>query len=810
MYISYHWLKDYLKLPAKLSPEEIASQLTNHTVEVEGVSRQAEQFAKVVVGQVLSVDKHPNADRLRLVVVDVKKKRLNIVCGAPNLAVGQLVPVALVGAVLPNGLEIKESLIRGEKSSGMICAEDELGLGKNHDGILVLSANAKVGEELAKYLKADDVVFEVDNKSLSNRPDLLCHYGLARELAAIFDVAFKPLDKVMGKVDLLGDQKKTWDVKVEDTELCPRYSGIKLTNLVVKESPDWLKQRLIAIGQRPINNIVDLTNYVMFDVGQPLHAFDAAQIDKLVVRRANKQEMVETLDNKERFLDDNDLVISDRSGILAIAGLMGGASSEVSATTTEIILEAANFKAAAIRKTGQKLNLRTEASSRFEKSLDPSLTELAIKRFISLLKDVCPEFKISGGLVDINNVPAKVVEIALDLNWLSAKIGQEMPREQVISIFDKLGFKVQDRKAEILQITVPSWRATKDINIKEDLVEEVLRLYGYDNVESKMPIEVLTIPEINQERLLERKVKNILALKYALSEVYNYSFLGEDQLKKAQIDFFNYLRLANPLSEVQSLLRQSLVSGLINNIKLNQARGTDLGFFEIGQVFFSSPGHLQKDHGGEAVLPHQEKHLGLAMSGDQSSALFSQIKGVISGFLKNISNYESEITFSVLDNKPGWADSRVTAKIIFLQQEIGQVAIVDQTVAANFNLKKSIALAEINFSLLANLIAQLPPFSFQEMARYPVLTRDIAFVVEDKIMYNDLRQALINFHPLLKKVELFDVYIGNHLPEGQKSLAFHLYYQSEERTLTATEVDKIQQELVIYLDQNFGAKLRDF
>lgn len=809
MYISYNWLKDFVKIPAKISPEEIAKKLTNQTVEVEGVTRQADQLAKVVVGQVLEVSPHPNADRLRLALVDVKKSKLRIVCGAPNLAVGQLVPVALVGAVLPNGLEIKESEIRGEKSQGMICAEDELGLGQDHAGILVLGSEAKVGEPLAKYLKADDIVFEIDNKSLSNRPDLLCHYGIAREFSAILDIALKPYEKFFSKTDLNSEEKKLVEIKVEDKELCPRYTALRINNLVVKDSPDWLKQRLVAIGQRPVNNIVDLTNYVMFDIGQPMHAFDASLIDKITIRRAAKHETLETLDGKERILDNEDLVIASPQGIVAIAGVMGGLNSEVSLHTKDIILESANFKAATIRKTSQKLGLRTEASSRFEKSLDPALTELAIKRFVSLLKDICPDFKIASALSDVNNVPTGILEIELDLDWLPLKIGQEIPREQVLSIFDKLGFKIQDRKANILKITVPSWRATKDIMIREDLVEEVLRLYGYDNIESKMPAQILNMPEVNQERLLERKIKNILALKYGLNEVYNYSFVGEEQLKKAQIDFFSYLRLANPLSDVQSLLRQSLVPGLISNVKANQARNSNFGFFEIGSVFFSSPGNLKKDQSDDASLPHQEKHLGLAWFGEEVN-LFSHLKGVISGLLQSLAGYSLETDFITLENKPGWADDQTAAKIIFLSQEIGSMAMLNRTVADNFNLKKYLALAEINFSLLFDLMAKLPPFRFQEPAKYPTLTRDAAFVVADKILYNDLRQTIAGFHPLIKKVELFDVYSGSRLAAGQKSLAFHLIFQSEEKTLVAAEVDKIQTELASYLEQKFGAKLRDF
>lgn len=810
MYISLNWLKDFIKIPAKITPLSLKDELTNHTVEVEGLVNQAEQFDKVVVGRVLSVEKHPNADRLRLAVVDIKKEKLSIVCGAPNLAVDQLVPVALIGAVLPNGLEIKAAEIRGIESHGMICAEDELGLGKYHEGILVLENKAKVGEPFAKYLQAEDIILEVDNKSLSNRPDLLNHYGLAREIAAIFDLPLKSYDKFFDRQAKFLDAKENkLAVKVENGELCPRYMAVRLDNIKITESPAWLKERLIAIGQRPINNIVDLTNYIMFDCGQPMHTFDAEKVAKIVVRRAKKEEILETLDEKERVLNTDDLVITDGKKAIALAGVIGGKNSEISDETTAIVLESANFLAASVRRTSQRLGLRTEASIRFEKSLDPNLPEAALFRFLALLKETCPEFKIASALIDVNQGAAKNIIVDLDLTWLAGKIGLAIPREEAINDLQKLGFSIEDEKAKTLKVIVPSWRATKDISAKEDLAEEVLRLYGYDNIPSQLPTLALTLPEVNQERVWERKIKNILALKYSLSESYNYSFVGEDQLKKLNIDFSNYLSLANPLSDIQSLLRQSLVPGLAANLKTNQARSEDNGFFEIGSVFFKAPGALKKDQSEDGVLLYQEKHLGIALSGD-SEDLFVRLKGIINNLFKNLFGYEFTTEFSTIENIPGWADKQTVAKINIVGQEIGLVALIGPEAKANLNLKKVAIIAELNFNLLIKLILDLPTFKFKEIAKYPPVRRDLAFVVDTKILYNDLRVEILKFDSLINSVELFDVYSGDKLPSGQKSLAFHLNYQSEERTLTAAEVDKIQTDLVAYLADKFEAKLRNF
>jgi len=809
MYISLNWLKDYLKIPAKIKPENIAEELTRHTVEVEGLVNLTDQFNHVVVGRVLEVGKHPNADRLRVTVVDVKDKKLNIVCGASNVAAGQLVPVARVGASLPNGLEIKESLIRGEKSEGMICAEDELGLGKNHEGIMVLKDKAKIGESFAKYLKADDIILEIDNKSLSNRPDLLNHYGIAREVSAIFNLPLKPYDKSFNrKYDFLGIKENKLEVKVAAPEACPRYLAVKVGQIEIKESPAWLKERLVAINQRPINNIVDLTNYVMFDCGQPMHAFDAAKIKKIAVRYADKGETIETLDEKERTLSPEDLVITDGREAIALAGIMGGHNSEISPETTALLLESANFNAGIIRKTSQRLGLRTESSLRFEKSLDPSLPEIAIFRFLTLLKEVCPKMKIESALIDVNHADLNQISVELDLEWLRNKIGQEIPREDVVNILEKLGFVLDGKSDGKLKAIVPSWRATKDIATKEDLAEEVLRLYGYDKIVSQMPVLEMALPEVNKERRLERQIKNILYLKNSLNEAYNYSFVGEEQLKKMNIDFFNHLKLANPLSGIHNLLRQSLVPGLASNIKTNQFKSDDFGFFEIGRVFFKAPGSLKRDKAGEEFLPYQEKRLGLVITGEDD--LFIRLKGVVDNLLKNILDQTVEAEFAVLDNIPGWADNNSSAKVSVLGQELGVIALLGNEAGENMNLKRGVALAELNFNKLAEMVFDRPAFRFAEPPKYPPVTRDLAFVVENKILYNDLRKEIMDFNPLIRSVELFDVYIGNKLEGGKKSLAFHLSYQADDRTLTAGEVDKIQTDLVADLSDKFKATLRNF
>ncbi len=809
MYISLNWLKDFINVPSKITPADIAQKLTAHTAEVEGFIDQSKQFDKVVVGKVLEVKKHPNADRLRLALVDVKTEKLAIVCGAPNLAEGQLVPVALVGAILPGGLEIKESEIRGEKSSGMICAEDELGLGKNHEGIIVLKSTAKVGESFAKYLKVDDTIFELDNKSLSNRPDLLNHYGIARELGVTLNLALKPYNKFIDKtIQFPVDKKSELNVKVEDKDACPRYMAVKIDNIEIKESPAWLKDRLIAVNQKPINNIVDLTNYILLDLGQPLHAFCADKVKKIVVRFARNGERLETLDEKERILNSEDLLITDGEKPLAIAGIMGGKDSGVTLETTSIILEAANFSAPFIRKTSQKLGLRTESSTRYEKALDPLLTEEALFRFINLLFKMLPKAIISSPLTDINQIKPVSKEIILDLDWLDKKIGQVIPEEQVLGNLEKLGFVVNRVSDRQLNVLVPSWRATRDISIKEDLAEEILRIYGYDNITSQLPVEMLACPEINQERLLERRIKTFLALRHSLSEAYNYSFVGEDQLKKLNIDFFKHLRLANPASDVHTMLRQSLVPNLVNNVKANQAKADDFGLFEIGSVFFNAPGSLPKEASGDETIPYQEKHLGMVLAGEDKN-IFRRAKGIIISLLEHVLGYDLESEFLEVLEAPGWVNKQEAARIIVAGQEIGIIGRLDKIAASNVNLKKQVVLAEINFQNLFLLATGLNKGKFKELAKYPAVSRDLAFVLDKKILYNDVRAEITKFDALIKQVELFDVYSGDKLPDNEKSLAFHLTFQSADRTLVAEEVETLINGLLKHLQAKFEARLRE-
>ena len=798
MQLSLNWLKDFVDIPKGVSALELGKRLTLHTVEVEKVEAQAEKFKNIIVGKILEVKPHPNADRLRLALVDIGKEKLEIVCGAPNIKPDQFVPVALVGAILPNGMEIKPAEIRGVKSNGMLCAEDELGLGSDHNGILILD-KAKVGQSFSGYLNLNDVIIEVDNKSITHRADLWSHYGMARDISAFLNSKFKTYKP---KVGILKAKKVTFkfDVKIENFSLCPRYMAIGIAGIKIAPSPKWMQDRLAAAGMRPINNIVDVTNYVMLELGQPLHAFDKNFIDKIIVRTAKTGEIIETLDGVKRKLESDMLVIANQTKPVAVAGVMGGTNSEINDQTNSIIIESANFNFNSVRKTAQKLGLRTEASMRFEKGLDPNLCELALSRAVELILQICPDASVATSLVDEKKYKLDQGPIKLDLNWLNKFIGYEFTNKQVKQILEKLGFIVKP-SSNNFKVTVPSWRAVHDVSLPEDLAEEVVRIYGYNNLKAELPKIDLIPPLVIEERLLVRKIKNILSMGAGLTETYNYSFLSRQQVEKLKFD--SVVELANPLSEDLVILRPSLIPAILENIKNNQADEAEIAIYEIGSVFLKKDGEIKKDDSGRDKLPFQEKRLVIALASDETEDLFRKLKGVIEFLLKYL-NLEVIFEFEITKY-----NKSTSAKIIADGHNIGFMAELEKSVKQSFGVKKSAVIAEISLSELLNLVKNSPVKQFKESPRYPAVSRDLAFVVNKKILYNNIKKQIINFDDLIKEVELFDVYQGDKLGEDKKSLAFHIIYQAD-KTLTSKEVDEVQEKLIKHLKKEFEAKIRDF
>jgi len=810
MLLSLNWLRDFADIPKSISPQELGRLLTLHTVEVDSIKNQAEKFDNFVIGKIITIKKHPNADKLALTKVDIGKKTLNIVCGAPNIEENQLVPVALVGAIMPNGMEIKETEIRGEKSQGMLCSVKELDLGSDTLGIMIINKKtAKPGISLAEYLKLDDMIYEIDNKSITNRPDLWGHYGIAREIAAFSSSKFKLTYKDSQSFPTKDFNLK---VKIEEKKLCRRYMAISINNIKIEPSPRQMQKRLMAVGIRPINNIVDITNYVMLELGQPMHAFDARQITydskakiNITIRKAKDNEVIKTLNNENKKLDKEMLVIANKEP-LAIAGIIGGANCEITEQTNSVLLECANFEPISIRKTAQILGLRTESSMRFEKDLDPSLCELAIKKAVELIQDICAQVHITSNLIDIKNYSLKQKTINLDLDWVEKKIGTPQDKGKIIAILEVLGFntkKINSPKSSKIEVIIPTWR-NKDVSIPEDLLEEIARIIGYDNIESSMPQVKMKAPFQNQKLNLIRKIKNILISAPALSEAQNYSFVGKAQLQKLGIDSENHLSLVNPIASHLTKLRKSLAPNLIENIKNNQYRYEEIGIFEIGNIYLPLEGDTTKDDKRKENLPYQETRLGIVLGSKDHN--FSKLKGIIEFLLKNLG---LSLEWLKADSAPAWSNPQTCAQINVSGQDIGIIAQIDNKIKNKVGVKKNVSIAEIRLSEVFSLIKQARPHKYKGQSKYPTLSRDLAFVVKKEILYNNIKKEIINFSQLIKTVELFDVYAGEPLKENERSLAFHIFYQAD-KTLTNEEVDQLQKKLIKHLEKKFEAKIRNF
>ncbi len=813
MYLSLEWLKDFVEIPKNIKPEELGNKMTVHTVEIDGVENQAHKYKGVVVGKILEINKHPKADKLQLAIVDIKKEKLKIVCGASNIKVGQMVPVALVGAVLPNGMEMKPAVIRGEESQGMMCAEDELGLGDDHSGIMVFDESAELGSALSDYLKLNDVIFEVDNKSITNRPDLWSHYGMAREIATFLKTKIMKDLGALKKEDIKVDEEIVdLKVKIENKSECQRYMAVAIHDINIEASPKWMQARLISAGLKPINNIVDISNYVMLELGQPMHSFDAEKIQtkkenkiRILVRQAKKEESLKSLDAEMRDLEDSDLVVTNNKDIVALAGLMGGENSEIDSATKSIVLESANFNGKAIRKTSQRLGLRTEASQRFEKMLDPSFCEMAIVRAVELVKQLCPNAKVSSKIIDEGDFSYVPNEISLDLLWLENYLGQKVPDKEILTTMINLGFESQIDN-EMLMVKIPSWRATKDVSIKEDIAEEIARIYGYDKIEAKMPKIFMQAPLPNHEKELLKNIRKIMSLSLAMFEVSNYSFVGEDQLKALGVDDSSYISLANPTNNNHTMLRQSLATNLFENVRKNQAKYNDIRIFEIGSVYLNIESDFKKSDESDEALPLQEKILGVLLAESKQNN-YLNMKSAISYLSANLGL--DNLQFFPRDKVHYWSNEKYVTELKIDNIVIGVVNQLQDSVGRKIGLKREVVVAEIYIKELLNIIKSRGTTIYKSAGKFPSLGRDLAFILNESVSYNDIKTEIENFHDYIYDVELFDEYHGDKIGDAKKSLAFHVIYKAE-KTLEAKEVDKIQNKLVKHFEQKFEAKIRDF
>jgi len=800
MKIPLKWLQEYIDIA--LPPTDLANRLTMAGTEVKGMQVIGGNWENIVVGQIIAINPHPNADRLTLPTIDLGTEQHTVVCGAPNLRLGDKVAFAYVGAQLIDGhtgqaFRLKSAKIRGVVSDGMACSEKELGISDSHEGIMILPAEAPIGTPLTDYL--GDVIFDLD--ITPNRPDCLCIVGIAREIAALTGQSLH-LPKVSYE-ETASPIDRQISVEIAAPDLCPRYCASLITEVKVAESPRWLQQRLLACGMRPINNIVDVTNYVMLEYGQPLHAFDYDEIrgKKIIVRRAAKGEAVVTLDGVGRVLSEDMLVIADKEESVAIAGVMGGANSEVTQETTSILLEAANFNPASIHYTGRRLQLPSEACMRFERGIRPELTLPALKRATQLIAQLASG-GVAKGVVDVYPGKRDQEPILLSTGKVKALLGVEFSLDQIVGALTSLGFNCkQGGSASEVWVTAPYWRS--DIHQAVDLIEEVARIIGYDKIPTTMLSQPL--PRQNPEPILSLKQKAGRTLTgYGFQEVITYSLASFEMLNKLLPEPHPLepmpLRMANPMTADQEYLRPNLRANLLAAFTANR-RHEDGGIrlFELGKVYL--PRHNDLPDEPEVLCgllsgPRLEK----SWQGRDELLDFYDAKGVVEGLLSQLgvdANFEEGRDESLCLGKQ--------VAIVIAGNKLGVVGELHPKVLEAFEISEPVYLFEINLTAL--LPYTIGYKMFQPIPRFPAIVRDVALVVDTGITHQRVLALIMSF-PLVNQVTLFDVYSGNQVPQGKKSLAYRITFQSPAHTLTDNEVMGVQHQILSKLSGELGAALR--
>ena len=818
MKISYSWVKDYLKLD--LDPHNVAEILTNIGLEIEGTeewSSVAGGLEGIIVGEILTSKKHPDADRLTVNTVGIGAgKILNIVCGAPNVAVGQKVPVALAGSFVfkdDERFEIKKSKIRGELSEGMICAEDEIGMGSSHEGIMILNPGAVPGTPASKYFKIEkDFIFEIG--LTPNRIDSGSHFGVARDLAAYLSINLgHDVKPVLPSVDDFKPDrtKETFEIEVKNLKDCPRYTGINIFNVIVGESPEWLKNRLRAVGLNPINNVVDITNFVQYEIGQPLHAFDADQIagNKVIIRNLPEKSSFVTLDEIERKLSSRDLMICNEKEGMCIAGVFGGSKTGVTSRTKNIFLESAYFNPVSIRKTARRHSLQTDASFRFERGADPNITLWALKRTALLIRDITGG-ELSADYKDIYPDKIKNVEIEITFKNIERLIGKKISREIIKKITGSLDMKVKSESGEALLLDIPAYRV--DVHREADVIEEILRIYGYNNVEVDNHVNSTLSYLVKPDR---EKLVNIISdtlTANGFSEIMCNSLTPASWFENnPDFDSKQLVRLANPLSSDLNVLRQSLLYGGLSSIAWNINRqNNDLKFYEFGNCYFFT----NKTSGARKVDSYSEKiDLDIFISGNKGKHSwnnppvptdFYYLKSYVEMVLKRVGINPDHLT--VTDSKKEYYSESVS--YVHNDQILAETGIISGSVAKKFDIDQEIFYGHIEWDRLMKLIKD-NSIQYHELPKFPFVRRDLALLVDNSIKFSQIRDLAFRAEKnILREVGLFDVYESETLGKNKKSYAVSFILQDELRTLTDKTIDNVMNSFVRIFEKELEAKIR--
>ncbi|MDO4987517.1 MAG: phenylalanine--tRNA ligase subunit beta [Synergistes sp.] len=809
MKLSLNWIKKYVDLPEDLTMAKLSYDLTMSTVEVEDATDLSESLAGLVAGRIIAVEPHPDADKLRICTVDTGDPAPSvIVCGGINLFAGQLVVVAKPGAWVKwhgegEPVEIKPAKLRGVMSFGMICASSEIGLGdlfpaKEHAEIMdITSFDAKPGTPLADVLDLHDVILEIDNKSMTNRPDLWGHYGMARELAAIYKCHLKPIEQ-----QTLPGVPDDLKVTIEAPDRCHRYAALVIKNIRNIPSPFEMQSMLWRVGSRAINLPVDITNYLMFATGVPTHAFDKKHVGgEIHVRCAASGEKLELLDGVMLSLTDNDLVIANAEKPMALAGIKGGKLDSILEDTTDVVLEIANFQALGVRKTSQRFDVRTEGSARWEKGIDPQRAEQTIAMAVSMIHRYFPEAAITG-YVDVYPRPLERARVEVSLDFLRKRLGKDISYEDAAEILARLGFDTEAH-GDMLVTYAPSWRSTGDISLPDDILEEVARLMGYENFEFAAPTVVLE-KAINQRTCdMERAIREYLAFRCNMQEIFTYPWIGDEYINAAGIADEDMLSLSTPPAPEESRLRSSLVPGMLKAVSENLRYFADFRIFELTQIFKNRNFASVSASSTDEILPEMARHLAGAFVGNDARSLFADAKGVIE-YMHRVSQM-MPLTF-VQNTKPSWSDESLWVNVVSGNKIIGDLALVSLKSCKCAGIKRSLAVVfEINVEELEPLPSRQN--TFVHLPEYPLSEFDLSVDFDEGVKWSDI-ETLVRKTDLVQDVKFISEYRGKQLGCGKKSVSFRVSVGSDKGTLTSEQIDTVSKQVVKKLTKKLCGSVR--
>ncbi len=806
MRVSLNWIKKYVDLPDRLTPKDIAYDLTLRTVEVESVENTKDKFHDIVVGKIIEIKKHPNADLLKICIVDIgEKKPVQIVCGGANLYENEMVVVCKPGAeVYWHGegelVKIKETKMRGEDSYGMICGATEVFLDKffppkdEKEIVDLKGIDCKPGQGIADLLCLDDVILEIDNKSLTNRPDLWGHYGIARELSAIYDVPLKELKQI--KID---SSLPKYSVSIDDEKKCRRYVAVEIDNVYDKPSPLWMQAMLVNVGLRPISAIVDITNYVMMAVGQPTHAFDRTHVEgeSIIVRNAKKGEKLLLLDDNYIELDKDDLVICDVKEPMALAGIKGGKKDSILPETKGVLLEVANFSAETIRRTDKKFDEKTDSAIRYEKNIDTERVSAGVSLALELFKELFPESKV----ISYNDVyPTKTERESIDVSskFLNTRLGKVLDKEVIMSVLTRLGYDVTF-KNDNYHVVVPVWRSTGDVSIKDDVMGDIARLLSFESFEAK-PLPVNFEHAVLQNKVvLERRIREYLAYRCGFNEIFTYPWVDDKYINASKIDMSKCVKLTSPPAPELAMLRVSLVPGMLEAISKNLRYYDNFKMFEMTQVYEQGEYHESTK---EETLPVHKKLITGCIVDKDAKKIFYEAKGVIENMAKYC--HMENLSF-IRKEKPVWSDINGYLNIELNNEIIGSMGLLSTRVMEEAKIKRTNTLIfEINFDKFIPYTSRTNEYT--QLPQFPLVEKDLSLIVDDNVLWEDITKVIKD---KVKELEFVEEYRGDQIPKGKKSITLRFKIGYDDRTMNTEEINNELNTIINSLTKKCNAIIRD-